>query len=188
MKLKFNTDRIIGLSAMLISLITLFIFFYQTNLLKEQSRLEVRPRLSFNKTIDKNVTVNDSITTAQITIQVSVRNNGLGPAIIESCAVDFQNNEHGVSPFFEEKFPKLKEYGTFTQLSDLAQGGAIPAEASVTIFTYQYDIKDQDTINKYLGVAAAYEFPFELVVEYSSLYEEKWSIRSSVDGHPVKLD
>ena len=82
MKKNFNADRIIGLSAMLISLMTLIIFLYQTNLIKKQSVLSVRPRLTFSKNIDKTVTVKDSTNSTTISIRLTLRNNGLGPAII----------------------------------------------------------------------------------------------------------
>lgn len=115
MKLTFNADRIIGLSAMLISLMTLFIFLYQTNLLREQSRLSVRPRLAFSKNINKLVTMNvsDSTNSTLINITLSLRNDGLGPAIIESNKVVDKNNQYDILTFFDTVYPKLKGIWSF---------------------------------------------------------------------------
>ena len=46
-KKKFNADRILGISAMVISLLTLAIFIYQTDIMRVQSKLSVKPRLDF---------------------------------------------------------------------------------------------------------------------------------------------
>lgn len=42
-----KTDRLVGISAMIISLLTLIIFTYQTNVIRKQSKLSAKPRLSF---------------------------------------------------------------------------------------------------------------------------------------------
>ncbi len=190
MKLTFNADRIIGLSAMLISLMTLFIFLYQTNLLREQSRLSVRPRLTFNKNINKLVTLNvsDSTNSTLINITLSLRNDGLGPAIIELNKVVDKNSQYDILTFFDTVYPKLKEYGVFTQLTELELGEAIPASETIDIFSYQYDVTNENKINDYLNISESYVLPFDILIEYSSLYEEKWMVKSNTKGHPKKVN
>ncbi|NRB48331.1 MAG: hypothetical protein HRU41_11715 [Saprospiraceae bacterium] len=187
MKFKFSLDRILGFAALLISLLTLFIFFYQTNLLKKQSWLSVRPRLTFSKNISRTVSASDSITSTIIELRVSIMNNGLGPAIIESNQVVYQNQKYDMISFFDTALPKLKTYGHFSLVSDLSVGGAIPASESIDLFTYQYDLKNEDQINKYLGVEESYQLPFDIYVEYSSMYEEKWMVTSNKKGHPKQV-
>ncbi len=190
MKLTFNADRIIGLSAMLISLMTLFIFLYQTNLLREQSRLSVRPRLTFNKNINKLVTLNvsDSTNSTLINITLSLRNDGLGPAIIELNKVVDKNSQYDILTFFDTVYPKLKEYGVFTQLTELELGEAIPASETIDIFSYQYDVTNENKINAYLNISESYVLPFDILIEYSSLYKEKWMVKSNTKGHPKKVN
>lgn len=187
MKFKFSLDRILGFAALLISLLTLFIFFYQTNLLKEQSRLSVRPRLTFNKNISRTVLESDSSTSTLIEVRLSILNNGLGPAIIESNKVVYQNKPYHLINFFDTALPKLKTYGHFPLVSDLSIGGAIPASESIDLFTYQYDLKNEDKINACLGVNKPYQLPFDIYVEYSSMYEEKWIVSSNRKGHPKQV-
>ncbi|WP_422083801.1 hypothetical protein [Ulvibacterium sp.] len=189
-KVALNADRAIGASAILISLLTLFIFLYQTHLLKEQSRLSVRPRLSFSKNITQSMTVvdSDSIQSTLINISLALRNNGLGPAIIESNRFVDRGNPYDILTFFDTVYPKLRKYGVFTQITELKIGEALPASKTIDIFTYQYQRIDEDKINDYLNISEPYELPFEVHIEYSSLYEEKWIIQSNSEGHPIKLD
>ena len=171
---------------MLISLLTLFIFFYQTNLQKEQSRLSVRPRLGFVM----NITVNKQDSTKHTTFQLnlSVRNNGLGPAIIEANHIVDKGKQYKVLNFFNKAYPKLSEYGVFTQITELEIGQAIPASTTVHIFDYEFDAENEDKIKEYLNISKLYEMPFDIFIEYSSMYEEKWVVQSNSKGHPKKIN
>ena len=66
---KLNTDKILGLSAMLISICTLIVFLYQTNLIKKQQYMSVYPYLTLG---------NNGSFTADY--EYSLTNNGIGPA------------------------------------------------------------------------------------------------------------
>lgn len=185
-----STDRVIGLSAMLISLMTLIIFLYQTNLIKNQSRLSVRPRLTFSKNIDKTFTVDDadSTTQAKVRIRLKLRNNGLGPAIIESCMVIDKGESYELMSFFQEVYPELFDYGFFSQVTDFTTGEAIPASESIFLFSYEFDSRYENEINSIFNTQTNYEFPFEFMIIYSSMYGEKWQILSETEGHPTPLD
>ena len=193
-KTSFNADRLIGLSAILISLLTLFIFLYQTNLLKEQSRLSVRPRLTFSKNINKTMTLTvgatDTVSSAKINLTLTIRNDGLGPAIVESnTVVDKDKRYANIVTFFDEAYPKLREYGVFHQITELKVGDAIPASETIALFTYEYDQDHEDEIMTYLSSSKPYEFPFAILIEYSSMYEEQWEVNSNKQGeHPKRLD
>lgn len=188
MKPKVLTDRLVGFSAMLISLMTLVIFLYQTNLQKNQSRLSVRPRLTFSKHIDQTVSVTDSSNTIKVKMRLTVRNNGLGPAIIERGVINDRDREYDMASFFDQAYPKMREFGFFSQMTDLTIGEAIPASESVDLFTYEYDESVEKGLLSYLGVDAPYELPFSVKLEYSSMYEERWRVESNREGHPERLD
>ncbi|MFD2588958.1 hypothetical protein ACFSQJ_18680 [Croceitalea marina] len=106
MKLKrISTDRLIGVSAMVISLLTLIIFIYQTNIMREQSKLSVKPRLDF--------TLNSSIQDTTLILQEVVQNKGLGPAIIDSIYFKYKEDSYEVDTekFLKQKFPKNPKMG-----------------------------------------------------------------------------
>ena len=171
---------------------TLFILLYQTNIFRQQSRLSVRPRLTFSKDIGlKELLIlkdNDSIISKQRKLSLAVRNNGLGPAIIESNVVLKGTEPYNILVFFDEVYPMLKELGVFTQITELQVGEAIPQSEKVNLFTYQYDVINEQKIFEYLEIANYHELPFKIKIEYSSIYEEKWMVESGKKGHPVKIE
>ncbi len=188
MKVKFNSDRIIAVSAIMISLMTLFIFLYQTNVVEEQSRLSVRPRLTFNKNITRSTTLRDSSSSTEVNLSLILRNNGLGPAIVESSSIDYRGKSYEIGSFFQEVFPELANYGYFQMITELTEGEAIPASEATEIFSYRYNEKDQELIDQYLGISKSFDLPFDVLIVYSSMYEEKWKVRSNTQGHPEKID
>ena len=121
-------------------------------------------------------------------MRLTLRNDGLGPAIIESNKVVDRNKQYDMISFFDEAYPKLREYGNFITVSDLNIGGVLPSSESVDLFSYQYDLKDENKINEYLNVSEPYQIPFDIYIEYSSMYEEKWIVRSNSEGHPKRLN
>jgi len=134
-KKTLNVDKIIGLSAMFISLLTLLIFLYQTRVISRQARLSVTPRLTFTGGVLHG--------TSSVTFKLGVQNNGLGPAIIDSAAI-FSNNKYYPLNFRE-------------------------------FFYTLYDMKPEEG-----------KLPFDIIIYYSSIYEEKWKITHNSLGHPMK--
>src|SRR5262245_31091499 len=82
MKMKWDTDRIVAISAMLVGVGSLFIVLYQTSLMREQAKASVLPYLMIAY-----ISNNDGV-------YLTMRNVGLGPARIDSIKV-----LHGGSTF-----------------------------------------------------------------------------------------
>ena len=180
-KLKLNTDKIIGLSAMLISLLTLMIFIYQTNIIREQSRLSVAPRLAFNSSLD----TPDSISY----FSFHLVNKGLGPAIVESIDIIHEKKRFKLDfrKFFKKGFPKFEDYGSIIQNMTISTGTAISEKDEIKFVTYSFMNKDTKDLLRYLEIEDKDKNPFEIEVIYSSIYGDKWKINSIIDGHPIKL-
>ncbi len=69
-------DRLLGLSAILLSLCTLIVFFYQTNLIRKQQYMSVYPHLEIG---------HNGIHSEEYTF--TIENKGVGPAIIETLLI-----------------------------------------------------------------------------------------------------
>ena len=179
---KFNTDRIIGLSAMLISLLTLVIFIYQTNIIRTQSKLSVTPRISFSTTQES---PRDSI----IHYAISIKNKGLGPAIIESVNIINENKRHPLNfpKFFTEVYPEFQKYGSIIQSMNISLGTTLSEKESIKFFTFAFHSKNLASLMQYLGVKDGDKMPFNIEIIYSSIYGEKWKTNLHIDGHPIKL-
>ena len=77
MKKKFwNSDKILSLSAMFISLCTLIVFIYQTELIRVEQHKSVYPYLSLSNGGSGN-----------INYRYILENKGIGPAVLTSIKV-----------------------------------------------------------------------------------------------------
>lgn len=178
---KETVDRMFGISAMVISLVTLIIFIYQINIIHQQSRLSVRPRLNFQSSFNHN----DSI----ITYVLGIQNKGIGPAIITKANINYKGKQYDVEMenYFSEVYPELEEYGFFDKLSTLNEESSISANEQRILFSFNFHLKDIKILEEYLGIKTEEELPFKLVVNYSSIYEEEWQIDSDNNGHPKRI-
>lgn len=178
---KLQWDRILGLSAILISLLTLIIFIYQTNIIHRQSRLSVTPRIGFSSSLTEQDTI--------FSFKLILKNNGIGPAIINDAKIVSNGKDFPVDLeiFFEEEYPKLEELGSFTSLSSIQVGQTIPAGESLTLFTYKFLERNVGNIQEYINIGPDDDIPFTVILRYASIYEEEWEVESDAVGHPKKL-
>lgn len=178
---KANTDRIIGLSAMLISLLTLVIFVYQTSLMRVQSRLSVKPWVTFSTSI------NFKDSTATYTSVII--NKGLGPAIIESINILYEGEKYPLDfeRFFESTFKGLENYGELDRHVTLEKGSTLISNEAVEMYRFSFSLKHVQEIMKILKISEEDEIPFDVEVVYNSIYEEQWKYSAKCDGYPVEL-
>ena len=182
MKLKINTDRILGISAMIISLLTLIIFIYQTNIMREQSKLSVKPRIAFS--------TDQSSRDSLVQIKGRILNKGLGPAIIDSIYIEYQGQPYRVDmeAFIEAEMPDLKKLGNLVMSTTLSKGNTLLAGEEITIYSFRFIANDMPEIMQTLGMENPDKAPFEFKTVYSSIYEdEKWMVSSESD-EPITLE
>lgn len=178
---KISTDRLLGISAILISMLTLIIFIYQTNIIREQSRLSVKPRLSFSAHFNTKDSTH--------TYQVLLTNKGLGPAIIEAINLQHDHKKYNadIRAFFEAVYPDVWKYGHFSQTFKLSRGSTLSAGESKSLLVFVFNETQRLSLLDYLGIQEVDDLPFLIAVEYSSIYEERWKTTSEQDGHPEAL-
>lgn len=170
----FTSDKLFGLTAMLISLVTLIIFVRQTNIMDKQSRLSAMPYLMIEKSTNGEAQK----------IQFTLVNHGVGPAIIESRRIIYKGNEYEKDfyQFLTENVPKLDTIEPFNWSSVYA-GQAIPSNGRVVMVAYggkaeEFELAEnvisnlQDSLN------------FEII--YSSVYGDRWKI-SNESATPEEL-
>ncbi len=169
---KLNTDKILGLSAMLISICTLIVFLYQTNLIKEQQYMSVYPYLTLG---------NNGSFTADY--EYSLTNNGIGPALISSVKVSAKNGKiyTDISPYVQEII--LNEHDSLFGFyhSNLFKGMIIPAGGKIDII--QTIDKRLETSNRLYDILN--DTALIIQIEYESIYGELWEV-SNKSKVPVK--
>lgn len=179
-KLKLpSQNTLISFTAMLMSTLTLIIFIYQTNIISTQSKLSVRPRLTFYTVQSQQ----DSI----ISFSQVVTNKGLGPAIFKEGFIRYKGEKHVLDfeSFFIEKFLRLEEFGDIIQINiGETESALLPTERAV-FFSFEVEESKVAELSEYLGLdVVTNDVPWNIEVQYSSMYEELWRI-SDEDNKPV---
>lgn len=169
----WNTDRIVGLSAMFISLLTLITFVYQTNLMKQQAALSVLPFLSVSTSYSSN------------SFQLTLINEGVGPAIIESRKI-FHEGEVYDEEFHEYIRRHIPYLDTLSGISygSIDYGSVVPAGEEIYLVAAFESQESIELLASKVEELDNSSLDFEIV--YRSIYEERWKITSS-DQLPVKL-
>jgi len=182
-KKKFNTDKIIGLSAIFISLLTLLIFLYQTSVISKQARLSVTPRITFTGGIANHA--------SKVIFHIGVKNNGLGPAIIDSTAIFFKNKYYPLNfkEFTSTNYPALDTVISKSSTYFLTRGATLLPNNENTLVEVEVPNEKIISFYKAYGLEPGdNDFPFDIIIYYSSIYEEKWKIAyNDIGKHPVKL-
>ena len=175
-KFSLNSDRLFGLTAMLVSLVTLIIFVRQTNIMDVQSRMSVLPYLI----------VEQSTSSSYNTMQFNLANHGVGPAIIESRRIVYNGKgyDQDLFEFMTQSIPKLSDIEPYNW-SNIYKGQAIPSNGKVTMIAVGQNPEDYTkfatAIDKLLNSNGFY-----LEIVYRSIYGDRWKITNKNEA-PEKL-
>jgi len=167
----FTSDKIFGLTAMLVSLVTLVIFVRQTNIMDKQSRLSALPYLMLEQ----------STNSTQRTIQLSLVNHGVGPAIIESRKIHYRGQDYNQDfyQFITESLPAFDTIEPFNW-SNVYAGQAIPHGGKVVMVALGNDPTEYEiavrTLQDLGNQSDDGEFYFEII--YSSIYGDRWRLNT----------
>ncbi len=172
----WSTDKIVSISAISISVLSLYFFIKQTALMDKQSRLSAMPYLVVETS--ENGFDNELI--------ISIHNYGVGPAIINKMVVHYEGKKYetDLQHFIQEIIPYTDSLNTLSSAS-LDKGLAIPTNGERVLL-------------KMGGTKAQFEYclykMFEIIeggfdydIYYQSIYEDKWKISAS-NEIPEKLN
>lgn len=171
----WNTDRIVGFSAMAISLMTLVTFVYQTQLMERQSRLSVLPYLSIA------TSYNPSLPSFSIRLE----NLGVGPAVLVSRSIIYKGKTYNmdIDEFFLQEIPAFKDIA-FLSYTSLDTGDVLPAGTSEVVLGANDSLSTVNLLMEMVFELQEEGLDYEIV--YKSIYEEEWKITSSTNA-PIKL-
>ena len=179
--IKWNSERILSLSAMSISFITLIIFIYQTNLMSRQNDLSILPYLQVSESVDGETN----------SFMISLRNHGVGPAILESVIIEYDGERYDVKDYNDNLISLLASLATeldslkYYSMSTLDVGIAIPANTIYEIVSVSNSAKDYELLTETLYKLENDGLRYEII--YKSIQNERWIIHNDSEG-PQKLD
>ena len=169
----WNSEKILGVSAILISLGMFVGIIYQNNLIQKQQRASVLPYLEIwnSQNLDR--------------YQLFVFNNGLGPAFIKEIRIIYKGetyddtDPHG---FFVETIVKTDTIN-YVQYSNVSPGRLLPAGERIEMIAV---LKNEENAQK-LASWFADDSVVKVEIEYESVYEDRW-MASGQGNQPVRLD
>ena len=180
-RINWNSEKLLSISAMSISFITLIIFVYQTNLMRKQNYLSILPYLAIS-------TSNSSV---DHTFKVDLDNHGVGPAIIESVMMEYKDKKYNLVNYDNDFFKFLAslkpELDSIINMSysTLEKGMAIPANTEYNILAVRGDPKDYEIMVSTLTHLLNDGLKYKII--YKSIQDEHWAIHNNLQG-PEKLD
>lgn len=167
----WDTDRLLGISALIISMGSLFIILYQTSLIRREQYASVMPYLELSGS-----------TKNPKHLAFELANTGLGPAMIKEVYVRYKGEKHegGIREFYEDFFSPA---GWFSA-NNINPGQLLPANSNIILL----ETGDEASYERIAKMSKAFESG-EAVLEivYASIYGEKW-VLVSTESIPQELD
>jgi len=176
MKKKFWTsDKMVSFAAIFVSLITLFIFIKQTNIIETQNHLSVMPYLM----------VESSNNSEEYTFALDLENYGVGPAIIEERVIFYDGKEFNMEfePFLRQNIPEMDSVVTINHTT-IQIGLAVPAGGRRNILTIGGGKTSYETFVRIMTEMQTKNLNYK--IKYKSIYNDHWEINSKSDV-PLEL-
>lgn len=175
---KGRADRIVALSAIFISLMTLFTFISQNKLLKKQAALSVLPYLAVTSSYSN---------AADPTYQLRLTNQGVGPAIIEHQKIQYQGKvyEGEFFDFLRDQIPGLDSLSGISRAS-FDFGSILPSGDELFLIGVFDDLDAVNTVASKIEELSSGEDALTYEIVYRSIYGERWKITESSEL-PVEL-
>jgi len=147
-------EMLIAAFAILISMSTLFVYIYQSNLMKQQQKMSVWPYLNYGPSWGQDY------------FTVNLINKGIGPAIIENVTITFDGKEIDTIEGIMKLVPDSIR-GSYS-FSSIPPGLVVMAGETLTLL----DTREEKTVT-YIMENILNEKLY-MTICYSSVYGDSW--------------
>lgn len=167
----WSSDKILSLSAMLISVGTLMVLVYQTELIRKQQYASALPNLEIWRSRGKDY------------YRLIITNTGVGPAFVQKVVsrVKGKDYEMDLPHFYYEHFDQVGDTLEFIS-SNIVPGRVIQPGKEINMIDVQ-----QSPVDASGWLAFMDRDSVELRITYRSIYGETWTC-SNLDLIPRKED
>jgi hypothetical protein len=168
----WNIERLFAFSAVMISLATFGIYFYQTRLILKEQRASTMPYVMIGYSLPDG-----------FHFRVDVVNNGLGPAFVEEVNVYDSTGKKYPNIDLSNYFGSIDTSGVKKRFStsSILDGIVIPVNHSMI----HIEAQDKPTGDYFIKTFWEKK-PINLEIVYSSIYGERWSVKGGFTK-PVKI-
>ncbi len=160
-KIKLSIDNKISLFVFIVAFCALFVSIWQGYITREHNIISVKPNLTFYCELKQNYEYNG----------ISIKNSGIGPAIIKKWNVSIDKNPiMGNGAKIWDKINRKENFVDFDiRAFWFDQNHIISPEERVNFFYLPANINKNSSLNKLQSLVNR----IEIEIEYSSIYEEE---------------
>jgi hypothetical protein len=174
-KFVLDSNKVMSISAILVSFMTFLVLIYQTSIIREQQLLSVFPYLTV---------FNQGSQTSNY--RFVMNNQGIGPAILEKIEINYKGSPtpyQDIVSFVLDHSTEVSELNSVLH-SNIYPGRLVPAGEIFSIFEVEDSFEEsvilRSEIDRLLEEGMTWE------ITYSSVYGEKWVITEQ-SLSPTKL-
>ncbi len=167
---KWSADRLLSVTAIIVSLGTLFTIVFQTNLIRKQQYASVLPYLEIWPRVQPN------------SFKLLLMNNGIGPAFIEGVRIHYNDSIFEGDPRAFTQGVIRKQEDIEFYYSTLKKGRLLPAGEIIELIGIEDDSVNTLKLYRWFGGDKV-----DLEVVYKSVYDETWSARG-IGTEPMELN
>lgn len=170
----WNSEKLLSISAILVSIGTFIIFTYQTNLIRKQQHMSVYPYLQFA-----------NYHSYSSKYKFVLTNKGIGPALVTSAKISINGviKDQDLATYLGESILISKDTISFIT-SSINKGMLIAQNESIELV--KLDSENNYNSSKKL-LYMIHNDSLDFIIEYESIYGGKWHI-SIKDYMPEKID
>lgn len=169
-KLSFS-EKLLLISTTTVAALALFVSIWQANETRKHNRLSIKPIITFDRSFNSSITINKQTGKRDTThtFSLTMKNTGIGPAIIKSFDVYHKNkkieSQQSNSPWVMLGDSVLNLIGGTTWLS---KGDVVPSGQETQLFQC---LRTSETLRL-----------VKLRIHYDSIYEESFVAEAQLEN------
>ncbi len=173
----WDTNRIVSISAISISLFTLFILIYQSRLLSRQFDLAQKQQFA---SVLPYLEIGPSY--SGDTFHITLSNTGIGPAFIKDVFAIYEGERHQLDAYgFLEKYVTPEDSLLNITYSSLYEGRVIQPGTDLMLIGAINSTRDAQNLRSFFMEKESLIFG----IEYASVYDERWVLESIYPPIPI---
>lgn len=158
--MRWNSEKVLSLSALVISLATLVTLMYQSKIMREHEENSSFPKLElWNNNLDTKY-------------QLELKNTGLGPGILEDIKIAYKDSIYDLDPRgFARLYLDTVKFPYSLGTSTLVKGRIVQPGEKIWPIQILKDSAYKHPLVEIFGSGEA-----NVIINYSSVYRQHWQI------------